>query len=139
MLNYSLPQICEQKTFMCGDDLIVNVLPNCSSIRINTPSSYSTYLSVEADTASYTLNELGTYTLEATINDVVKTYKIYVVFPEGEQNPINNVEEGIEINGERNNKSFDSTYDFQWIMFIILLIICLLEWEVYIYDQRQIR
>ncbi len=139
MLNYSLPQICEQKTFMCGDDLIVNVLPNCSSIRINTPSSYSTYLSVEADTASYTLNELGTYTLEATINDVVKIYKIYVVFPEGEQNPINNVEEGIEINGERNNKSFDSTYDFQWIMFIILLIICLLEWEVYIYDQRQIR
>ena len=138
MLTYSLPSICNQDSFMCGDEIKLNVLPNLSEIRINTPSNKSTYLSIEDTVATYMLNEIGTYNIEATINDKIKVYKAYAAFNIGEQNPIIEID-SIELIGEKNDVSYDSSYDIQWVLFVILLILCLLEWEVYVYEQRKIR
>lgn len=144
MVKYCLPQICDESDFGCGDELVVNVLPNCDEIRVNTPSNRATYLSTDDAFATMILSELGTYTIEAKINNIIKTYKIYVTFPQGEQNP--NVifadgdeGSGVQILGEKNNVSFVSTYDIQWILFIVLLALCILEWVVYLYEQRQTR
>lgn len=138
MLKYSIPQLCSQTKFNCGDDLVLNVLPNCESIRINAPSGYSTYLSLTDLTTSYHLNEIGTYEIEALINQNLKNYKIYVSFPEEEENPLTE-EESIELSGIKDDTSFDSSYDLQWLMIVLLVIVCILEWEVYVYEQREIR
>lgn len=138
MIKYSLPSLCDQTSFSCGDELILNNVPNLQRIRINTPSNYSTYLAIENGYAKYTLNELGTYEIIATINGIIKTYKIFVSFPLTEQKPTNVIEK-VEIIGEQSNLSFDSTYDIQWILFVIVILICLLEWGVYLYEQRKVR
>lgn len=138
MISYSLPAICEQDNFMCGDEIILNVLPNLSGIRLNTPTNKSTYLSINESVATYVLDEIGTYNIEATINNQKKTYQVFVSFNIGEQNPIIEID-SIELVGEKSDVSYDSSYDIQWILFIILLVLCLLEWEVYIYEQRKIR
>lgn len=138
MLKYSLPSICEQDSFMCGDEIELNILPNLSQIRVNTPSNKSTYLSIDESVATYLLNEIGTYNIEATINNQKKVYQVFTSFNIGEQNPIVEIET-IELVGEKSDVSYDSSYDIQWILFIILLILCLLEWEVYVYEQRKVR
>ena len=138
MIKYSLPSLCEQTSFYCGDELVLNNVPNLENIRINTPSGYSTYLTVEDGYAKYKLSEIGTYEIKATINGNLKTYKIFVAFPLTEQNPVNTIEK-VELIGEQNNLAFDATYDIQWILFIIVLFICLAEWGLYLYEQRKVR
>ena len=138
MIKYSLPSLCEQTSFYCGDELVLNNVPNLQNIRINTPSGYSTYLTVEDGYAKYKLSEIGTYEIKATINGIIKTYKIFVAFPLTEQNPVSTIEK-VELIGEKNNIAFDSTYDIQWILFIVVLFICLAEWGLYLYEQRKVR
>ncbi len=134
MIKYSLPSICDQTQFSCGDNLKINLLPNCEYVRINAPDGYSTYLTAE----EYRLDKIGIYEIEAMVNEILKTYKIYVTFPENEQNPISE-QESVEIIGEKNNMAFNSTHDIQWYLLIALMILCLLEWEVYVYEQRKVR
>ena len=138
MIKYSLPSLCEQTSFYCGDELILNNVPNLENIRLNTPSGYSTYLTIEDGFAKYRLTEIGTYEIKATVNGIIKTYKIFVAFPLAEQNPIETIEK-IELIGQKNNVAFDATYDIQWILFIIVLLICLAEWGLYLYEQRKVR
>lgn len=138
MVKYSLPSLCEQTSFYCGDELILNNVPNLEKIRLNTPSGYSTYLTIEDGFAKYRLTEIGTYEIKATVNGIIKTYKIFVAFPLTEQNPIETIEK-IELIGIKDNIAFDSTYDIQWILFIVVLFICLAEWGLYLYEQRKVR
>lgn len=138
MIQYSIPSICNQNSFVCGDELILNVLPQCDSIRINSPSNKPTFLSLESDTTSYKLDEIGTYEIVANINGQEKLFKIYVSFPKDEQNPINELE-SIEIIGNKNVVAYNSSYDIQWLLFVLVMILAILEWEVYIYEQRNIR
>lgn len=137
-LNYLLPSLCEQSVFTSGDDLNINVLANLNEVRINTPSNYSTYLTLNDSIATYKLDEIGIYTINAKINDTIKEYKIFVSFPKNEQNPINK-QESIEILGNKTNVSYNSTMEINWLFFIIVLVLCLVEWEVYVYEQRNIR
>ena len=65
-------------------------------------------------------------------------FKIYVSFPKDEQNPINELE-SIEIIGNKNVVAYNSSYDIQWLLFVLVMILAILEWEVYIYEQRNIR
>lgn len=138
MIKYSLPSLCEQTSFYCGDELVLNNVPNLENIRINTPSGYSTYLTIEDGFAKYRLTEIGTYEIKAIVNGIIKTYKIFVAFPLAEQNPIETIEK-VELIGQKNNIAFDATYDIQWILFIVVLFICLAEWGLYLYEQRKVR
>lgn len=138
MVKYSLPSLCDQTTFLCGDELKLNVLPTLQQVRINTPSNYSTYLQLSESVATYKLNEIGTYVIEAMINGVKKEYKLFVSFPIDEQNTIKKIE-SIDIIGEKENISYDSKMEIQWILFIIALLLCIIEWEVYVYEQRYAR
>ena len=138
MIKYSLPSLCEQTSFYCGDELVLNNVPNLENIRINTPSGYSTYLTIEDGFAKYRLTEIGTYEIKAIVNGIIKTYKIFVAFPLAEQNPIETIEK-VELIGQKNNTAFDATYDIQWILFIVVLFICLAEWGLYLYEQRKVR
>lgn len=138
MVKFSIPSLCDQSEFKCGDDLILNVLPNCESIRVNTPDGFSTFLTLTEDIATFHLNQIGVHSIESIINGVKRMYYIYVSFPAEEENPVNEIE-GIGLTGEKKNLSFDSTYDIQWLLLILLLIISLIEWEVYLYEQRRIR
>lgn len=138
MMNFSLPAFCEQDSFMCGDEIKLNVLSNLTEIRVNTPSNKSTYLSLEESIATYKLNELGTYTIQANINNQRKTYQVFSSFNIGEQNPIVEID-SLELFGEKEDVSYDSSYDIQWILFIVLIVLCLLEWGVYVYEQRKVR
>ena len=138
MIQYSIPSICDQNHFVCGEELVLNVLPQCESIRINSPSGKPSFLSLETDTVTYKLDEIGTYEILAKINGQEKIFKIFVAFPKEEQNPIKEMET-IEIIGNKNTISHNSTYDIQWLLFIIVIVLAILEWEVYIYEQRNVR
>ena len=138
MIDYSIPSICNQNQFVCGEEISLNVLPNCESIKVYSPSNIPSELPLQEGVALYELNEVGTYSIEYVINGQTKKFKLYASYPINEQNVIEEIEY-IDLVGSKTDATHKSEYDIQWILFFIVLVLAILEWEVYIYEQRYVR
>lgn len=136
LINYSIPNFLENSNYVVGEILNLNVLPFTNSIRINSPSNISKYLNVSSsNTASYELNEIGTYEIVLNINNNTKTYNIFVSCNLNESKT-NEVVDAILLVGENNNKTFDEKFDGLLILAIFALVVLLFDWGVYIYEQH---
>ena len=136
LINYSIPNFLENSNYVVGEILNLNVLPFTNSIRINSPSNISKYLNVSSsNTASYELNEIGTYEIVLNINNNTKTYNIFVSCNLNESKT-NEVLDAILLVGENNNKTFDEKFDGLLILAIFALVVLLFDWGVYIYEQH---
>ncbi|MBQ3253212.1 MAG: VWA domain-containing protein [Acholeplasmatales bacterium] len=147
LLNYSFPTILDDSTYTCGDTLNVNVLSNCSSIRVESPSGMVTYLNVNTDIAEYLLTDVGTYkvTVMLSSKDIngnekleEKVFSIYAQFPEDERVELDVLEDAF-ISGEAENEYSDAIYDELIIFFIVLAVIFMADWVVYCIEQHQLR
>lgn len=136
LINYSIPNFLENSNYVVGEILNLNVLPFTNSIRINSPSNISKYLNVSSsNTASYELNEIGTYEIVLNINNNTKIYNIFVSCNLNESKT-NEVLDAILLVGENNNKTFDEKFDGLLILAIFALVVLLFDWGVYIYEQH---
>ncbi len=136
LINYSIPNFLENSNYVVGEILNLNVLPFTNSIRINSPSNISKYLNVSSsNTASYELNEIGTYEIVLNINNNTKTYNIFVSCNLNESKT-NEVLDAILLVGENNNKTFDEKFDGLLVLAIFALVVLLFDWGVYIYEQH---
>lgn len=138
LINYTFPALVEDGNYYCGDDLTVNVLTGCSSIRLESPQGKVEYLDTSSASAEYEMTEVGEYTITATINNVQQTVNVYCSLPEAER-LVNGSEKSFSINGEPGTVKRDGKYDDLLYIFIILALLVIADWMVYCYEQYQLR
>lgn len=137
-MEYSFPEVVEQKNYYVGDVAQVNVVANCDSIRVESPMGSVSYLSTAMAVSELNLTENGTYTIIATVDGAVRRFQIFAAIPEAERTPAGNAVE-ISLQGQATEGGFDGSYDPLLILFICLAVIFAAEWGVYCYEKRQLR
>ena len=138
LLNYSFPAALNAVSYECGEEAMINVIPNCKSIRVDSPSGEISYLSVSDATASFVLSEVGVYTVTLMMGDDAREYYIYSSLIEEEGKPTRSAGE-ISLQGEASSQNIDGIYDELIVFFIVLGVLFLAEWVVYCYDKYQLR
>ena len=138
LIDYSFPEVIEKNSFHCGDELEINVLPNCESIKVESPLDNVTYLDTSSTIAKLKLTEVGGYTVTMQIGDTTREINIYSAMNEKESEPIS-LEKEISLNGEATEGGFDGKYDPIIILFIVLAVVFLADWMVYCYEKCKLR
>ena len=138
LIEYSFPDIIEKTGYIVEDTLEVNVVANCESIRIDSPSGSVKYLDTSRAVSECTLNEVGTYTVTVTVAGTPRTFNIYAESRESERESTVYVEE-ISIAGQAGNGGFDGKYDMMTALFITLAVLFFADWGVYCYEKHQLR
>lgn len=142
LLTYSFPVIIDETSFICGDTVNINVLSNCKSIRIDSPKGNISYLDVSKEVTNFQVNESGTYKISLKLgegeNANMKEMYIFASLPD-EEIVSSTTEEKLVLQGEISNNYSDGIYDKLVILFIVLIIIYMIDWMVYCYEQYQLR
>ncbi len=138
LIEYSFPDIIEKTGYFVEDTLEVNVVANCDSIRIDTPSGEVKYLDTSRAVSEYSLNEVGTYTVTVTVAGTPRVFKIYAEPVESERAPTLYVDE-ISLAGQAGNGGFDGKFDMMTVLFITLAVLFFADWGIYCYEKHQLR
>jgi len=78
LINYSFPVIMEKSTYVSGDNVLINILSNFDSVRVDSPNGNVQYLDVSSETAEIIVTEVGTYTLTIMSGEESKEFSFYV-------------------------------------------------------------
>ena len=89
--------------------------------------------------SEFQLDEVGVYTITATIAGQARSFNIYSAMVDEEKDPVTENEGEISLLGEASGKGFDGIYDKLIIFFICLAVIMVADWVVYCYDKYQLR
>lgn len=139
LLDYSLPSVLDGTIYTCGDVMNVNVVPNCESIVVTSPSGSDTTLdTVGNDSCQVKLVETGTYTIivkRTDRNDEI--ISLFSCVPEEESSSRGGGE--LYLSGEKESKYSDGFYDDLLAFFIIIGALLLADWGIYCYEQHQLR
>ncbi len=137
-MNFSFPSVLEKTNYSAGENAEVNIVANCDSVRVQSPSGAINYLNTDSAVASFPLSETGSYDISVTVSGVVREYNIYSSVPSSESNP-QPTEEKIELVGAAEDIGFDGTFDPLTILIICLVLLFLADWMVYCYEKYQLR
>ncbi len=137
-MKFSFPSVLEKTSYYAGEDAQVNVVANCESIRVESPSGSVNYLNTDTAVASFTLKEAGRYDITVTVSGIAREYNIYSSVPKSESNP-QPAEEKIELIGTAEDIGFDGTFDPLTILILCLVLLFLADWMVYCYEKYQLR
>ncbi len=138
LVTFSFPDIVEKSIYTCGEEVEVNILANCDSIRVTTPSGENIYLNTEYATDTFTLTEVGEYKLTLNMASTAREINLYSVMSEEESNPTQTVT-ALSIQGNATDDGYDGTYDPSVLLFIVLAILFLADWGFYCYEKYQLR
>ena len=138
LLAFSFPDMVESTTYGCGESATVNVIPNCESIRVESPSGEVSYLKTDGATDSFRLIEAGTYRVSITVSGSVREFFIWSAMSAEECDPTVD-SDSIALVGEATDGGFDGKFDPIWIIFIALAVVFLADWMVYCYEKYQLR
>ena len=138
LLGYSLPNIIDKSSYICGEEATINVLGSFDSIRVESPKGNISYLNINTSKTTFKLNEVGTYKITIMSGDETKVFNLYSSLPEEESQTIYEVIE-FGLSGELHNEYKDGKYEELLIFFIILSVIFMADWMVYCYEQYQLR
>ncbi len=138
LVDYSFPDTVDSTSFVCGETADVNVLPNCESIRVVSPSGKVDYLDTTRAVGSILLSEVGLYTVDMTVADSVRRVHLWSALPEEERAPVQTAA-AVALVGEATEGGFDGEYDPLMILFIALAVVFLADWMVYCYEKYQLR
>ncbi|MBO5510611.1 MAG: VWA domain-containing protein [Clostridia bacterium] len=138
LLAFSFPDMIDRTTYECGELATVNVITNCESIRVETPSGDVTYLDTDGASDSFRLTEVGIYTVNMTVSGSAREFYIWSAMKEAECDPTVTLD-AVALQGEATSGGFDGKFDPMWIIFITLLVIFLADWMVYCYEKYQLR
>lgn len=141
LIEYTFPALIDDVNLYCGDALEVNVLANCTGIRVVSPSGKSEYISTSDAISEYELTEVGEYTVIATIGNNRQSAKVYAQLPLAER-AVNATEQQFKIESattQPSDEKRDGKYEDLLYAFIILAVIVVADWGVYCYEQYQLR
>ncbi len=138
LVLYSFPDMIERTTYTVGESAEINVLPNCTGIRVESPSGEVAYLSTDRATDAVPLTEVGVYTVQMTVAGSTRTFSIWSSLSEAERNPVR-TEAALRLQGDATGEGFDGRYDPLAVMFIVLAVLFIADWMVYCYEKYQLR
>lgn len=138
LIDYTFPVLIDGENLYCGESLSVNVLANCTGIRVDSPSGKSEYLDTSDAISEYELTEVGEYVITATVGNNRQSAKVYSQLPVAERIP-SVTEASFIISGEASTQKRDGRYEDLLYAFIILAVIVVADWMVYCYEQYQLR
>ena len=138
LLAFSFPDMVESTTYGCGESATVNIIPNCESIRVESPSGEVSYLKTDGATDSFRLTEAGTYRVSITVSGSVREFFIWSAMSAEEGDPTVTAD-SVALIGEATDGGFDGKFDPIWIIFIALAVVFLADWMVYCYEKYQLR
>ncbi|MCH5142797.1 MAG: BatA and WFA domain-containing protein [Clostridiales bacterium] len=139
LMNYSLPSVLDETIYTCGDTMNINVVPNCESIVVTSPSGTDTTLdTVGNDSCQVKLTETGTYTIIVKRTDRdEEIISLFSCVPEVESSSQGGG--ALYLSGEREYNYSDGFYDDLLAFFIIIGVLLLADWGIYCYEQHQLR
>ncbi|MDE7076734.1 MAG: BatA and WFA domain-containing protein [Clostridia bacterium] len=138
LIDYTFPVLTDGENAYCGESISINVLANCTGIRIDSPSGKSEYLDTSEAISEYELTEVGEYVITATVGNNRQSAKVYSQLPVAER--ITSVTEAsFIISGEASTQKRDGRYEDLLYAFVILAVIVVADWMVYCYEQYQLR
>lgn len=130
-LNYTVPEVMNGYAYSCGNEISINVLPNCESIEVISPSEKISFLDCNSESVvSYTLNEVGEYEIHVHANGENKKIKFYSSFSILESNPVIS-EKSLVLMGEKVEGIRTSSYDLTYILLLIGVCLLLFDWILY--------
>ncbi len=138
LVKYSFPDMVDKTSFECGQMAQVNIIANCESVRVESPSGEVDYLDVAKATDEIRMNEVGMYKVTMTVAGTAREFYLWSYMKAGECVPTV-TENEISLQGEASNEGFDGKYDPLIVMFIVLAVVFLADWMVYCYEKYQLR
>lgn len=138
LINYSFPEMIDETAFECGESATVNVITNCESIRVESPSGDVFYLKTDVAADSIHLNEVGAYTVTMTVAGSAREFCIWSSMTAAECDPTV-THTAISLQGTAQQGGFDGQFDPLMILFIALAVVFLADWMVYCYEKYQLR
>lgn len=137
-IAYSFPSVLEEVLFEVGEEMNVNVISNCESIRLDSPTGKVDYLDVGTAISSYVLDEAGVYDITMMVSGSKREFSVYSSVSELERVPMS-TEAEFSLQGEKENNGFDGEYDPMMILFIALVVLFIADWGIYCYEKYQLR
>ncbi|MCH5162654.1 MAG: BatA and WFA domain-containing protein [Clostridiales bacterium] len=139
LIDYSFPTVIDDTTYICGEEIQINMLAACVNIRVETPSGKVDYPYTSTTICEYTLEEVGVYNIVLVMKD--KTERVVNVFaelPEAERAPLAEGNSFV-ISGTAGNKRTDSFYDILIYLIIAITVLAVADYGLYCYEQYQLR
>lgn len=138
LVNYSFPEVIEDVSYYVGEKMAVNVITNCESIRVDSPSGDVAYLDMSGGVSEYMLSEVGTYSVTLMVSGSQRQFNVYSELPIAERAP-SVLKDDISLQGEAKAGGLDGKYDPLMILLICLIVIFAADWMVYCYEKYQLR
>ena len=139
IISYSFPPVVEKTSYLCGDVIEINRIPNSTSVGIIKPSGEQDFPDNSSGAVEYELTEVGVYTITLAMKDNSEmSVNVYCSLPEDES-VLTVTEEEFIIQGTPQASNLDGIIDDLLILFIVLAVIAVADYGVYCYEQYQLR
>ena len=138
LLAYSFPDVVDKGSYTVGEEAIINILSNAEGYRAKAPSGKDVFIDDSSSTAAILLDEVGTYTVFATVSGKEVPYKIFSGSDPEESRPAADGG-GFVLSGERTFDSVDGEFDPITVLFVCLAVLFIADWGVYCYEKYQLR
>ena len=138
LLDYSFPSVIDKSGFTVGEEAVVNVVAGAEAIKAHSPSGKEIYAESDGSTATFPLDEVGTYTVSMKISGADTSYSIYAAAHPAESAPTVR-EDSFSLSGERTYEKRDGEYDPTLILFICLALLFIADWGLFCYEKYQLR
>ncbi len=138
LVSFSFPDMVDKTTFEVGDVADINVIANCDSIRVESPSGEVSYLNTDGASDAIHLTEAGIYTVNMTVAGSSRQFCLFSAMNEAERAPVV-THDYVGFTGEASQDGFDGEFDPLMILFIALAVVFIADWMVYCYEKYQLR
>ena len=138
LLEYCFPTVLDEVNYACGEEMTVNVIPNCESIRVESPTGVVSYLDTASAVGTVRLNEAGVWRVTLMVAGTERTYSVYSSLPEAEGTPTPTAQ-SFSLVGEAGQSYRDGILDVLIFAFICLMLMFAADWMVYCYEKYQLR
>ena len=134
-IRYSNPSILDKFNYNSHDDVVFTFPDTALSCEITTPSGAKDYLST-SDLQSYTLDEVGTYSITVElVNNKTRKINIFSSFPVNERVPVSIDENTYSIIISADAPKADFVFNALLSTLIVALILLLADWMLYSHEQ----
>ena len=138
LLKYSCPPIIDSSSYVCGEDLNINITANIKSVKVISPDGEENYIDTSTDVGSMALDKVGTYRIEVEATDGEHVLEVYSSAPASESD-LTASGNDFSVTGTRSYDKTDGKYDPLVLLFVLLAIVFSADWMVYCYEKYQLR
>jgi len=138
LVGFSFPDMIEKTDYTCGESAPINIIANCDSVRVESPSGEISYLKTDVAVDDIILTEVGEYSVTMTVSGSPRSFRIWSSMDPEECDPTVSVE-SVRLQGVATHGGFAGKYDPLHILFITLAVLFLADWMVYCYEKYQLR